>query len=79
MFLDDLASNLPQPQTLLPTRVCKNSKTFIDNILSNLTNPPSKTAFSVITLSSISDYLPQYFIYFFPNSTPTKYNIMPHN
>ena len=30
-FLDDLASNSLQSQILLPTRVCKNSKTFIDN------------------------------------------------
>ena len=45
-FLDDLASNSLQPQILLPARVCKNSKTLIDNIFCNIPNPLVKRAIS---------------------------------
>ena len=61
-FLDDLASNLLQPQILLPTRISNNSKTLIDNILCNILNTLVKSAMSGNILSSISDHLPQFFI-----------------
>ena len=38
-FQDDLASNLLQPQILLPTRISNNKKTLIDNIFCNISNP----------------------------------------
>ena len=72
-FFDNLASNSLQPQTFLPTRVCKNSKTLIDNIFYNTPNPLAKSAISGNISFSISDHLQQFFLLpdFFSNSTPT--------
>ena len=80
-LLDDLASNSLQPQILLRTRVCKNSKTLIDNIFWNIPKPLVKGAISGNKTFSISDHLPQFFVLpdFFSNSTPTKYNITCHD
>ena len=77
-FLDDLASNSLQPQILLPTKVCKKSKTLIDNIFCNKPNPLVQTAISRNISSTISDHLPLFLILpdFFSNSIPTKYNII---
>ena len=71
-FLDDLASNSLQPQTLLPTRVCKNTKHTKPTIY--IPYPLLKTGISCNILSSISDHLPHIFILpdLFSNSTPTK-------
>ena len=76
-FLDDLASNLLQTQILLTTRISNYSKTLINNIFCNTPNPLVKSAISGNISSSISDYLPQFFILpdFFLKSPPTKYNI----
>ena len=76
-FLDDLASNLMQPQILLPTRISNNSKTLIDNIFCNIPNPLVKSAMSGNISPSISDHLPQFFILpeIFSKSPPTEYNI----
>ena len=93
-LLDDLASNSLQPQILLRTRVCKNSKkillrtrlcknskTLIDNIFWNIPKPLVKGAISGNKTLSISDHPPQFFMLpdFFSNSTPTKYNIICHD
>ena len=69
-FLDELASNLLQPQVLLPTRISKNSKTLTDNILCNIPTSLIKTAMFGNISSSISDHLPQFFMLpdFFSNS-----------
>ena len=56
-FLDDLVSNLLQPQILLPTRISNNSKTLIDNISCNISNTLVKSAVSGNISSSISDHL----------------------
>ena len=61
-FLDDLASNSLQPQILLPTRVCENSKTIIDNTFCDIHNLLVKTAISGNISFSISDHFPQCFI-----------------
>ena len=61
-FLDDLVSNLMQPQILLPTRISNNSKTLIDNIFCNIPNPLVKSAMSGSTSPSISNHFPQFFI-----------------
>ena len=49
-FLDDLASNLLQPQILLPTRISNNSKTLIDNIFCNIPNTLAKSAMTATGL-----------------------------
>ena len=76
--LDDLASNLLQPQILLPARISNNSKTLIDNIFCNIPSPLVKSATSGNISSSILDHLPQFFLLpdFFSNFPPTKYNIV---
>ena len=61
-FLDDLVSNLMQPQILLPTRISNNSKTLIDNIFCNIPNPLVKSAMSGSISPSISNHFPQFFI-----------------
>ena len=82
-FLDDLVSNLMQPQILLPTRISNNSKTLIDNIFCNIPNPLVKSAMSGNISPSISNHLSQFFILvlleFFSKSPPTKYNIISHD
>ena len=63
---------------LLPTRISYNSKTLIDNIFCNITNPLVKSAMSRNISSSLSDHRPQFFILpeFFSNFSPTKNNII---
>ena len=75
--LEDLAFNSLQPQFLLATRVCKNSKTLLGDTFCNIPNPLVKSAISVNITFSILDHFPQFFILpdFFSNSTPTKYNM----
>ena len=63
-FLHDLASNLLQPQILLPTRIFNNSKTLINNTFCNIPSPLVKSAMSGNISSSISNYLPQFFLYY---------------
>ena len=77
-FLEDLASNLLQPQILLRTRISNNSKTLIENIFFNKPTPLVRIAVSGNISSSISDHLSQYFELpdFFSNSPLTKYNII---
>ena len=43
-FLDDVASNSIQPQILLATRICNNSKTIIDNDFCNIPSPLVQSA-----------------------------------
>ena len=38
-FLDEVASNSVQPQILLATRICNNSKTLVDNDFWNIPSP----------------------------------------
>ena len=80
-FLDDLVSNSLQPQILLLTRISNNGKTLIHNTFCNIPNPPVEGAMSGDISSSISDYLPQFFIIpeFFSSSSPIKYNIIFHD
>ena len=59
-FLDILGSNLILPQILLPTRVTDHSKTLIDNIFSS---PTESGTISGNICHSISDHLPQFFIF----------------
>ena len=40
-FLDSLSSHMSLPHIMQPTRVTSNSKTLIDNILSNILSPNS--------------------------------------
>ena len=64
-------SNSLQTQILLPTRVCKNSKTLIDSIFCNISNALVKAEISRNISSSILDHLPRFFILpdFFSNYT----------
>ena len=62
-FLDGLASNSLQPQILLLTRIFNSSKTLIDKVFCNIPIPLVKSAMSGKISSSISDHLPQFFIY----------------
>ena len=80
-FLDDLVSNSFQPQILLPTRICNNSKNLINNIFCNIPIPLVKIVMSGNMSSSMPDYLPQFFILpeFFSKSSSTKYNIISHD
>ena len=81
LFLDDVASNSIQPQILLATRICNNSKTIIDNDFCNIPSPLVQSAMSGNISSSILDHLLQFFILpdFFSNSPPTKYEIIFHD
>ena len=74
---DHIKTILDSLQLLLPTRVCINSKTLINNIFCNITKPLAKSASSGNISSSISYHLPQFFILpdFFSNSIPTRYNM----
>ena len=62
-FFDDLPSDSLQPQIVIPTRVCENSKATIDNMFCNMHNPLVKTAISGNISSSISDHLLQFLYY----------------
>ena len=61
-FLDSLASNSIIPHILQPARLTSHSKTFIDNIFSNVL---SCEAISGNITATISDHLPQFL--FAPN------------
>ena len=80
-FLDEVASNLVQPQILLATRICNNSKTLVDNDFCNIPSPLVESASSGNISSSILDHLLQFFILpdLFSNSPPTKYEIIFHD
>ena len=73
-FLDSLSSNLFLPNIVLPTRICGQSKTLIDNIFSNVISPG---IMSGNISASISDHLPQFSIFpeIFGESPSTKSNI----
>ena len=59
-FIDTFQSNLLIPTVTLPTRITKNSKTLIDNIISS----PSKFQILSGNLTvGISDHLPQFLMY----------------
>ena len=58
-FLDFLASNSFVPYVLQPTPLTSHSKTFIDNILSNIVSPEAISGNLNLT---ISDQLPQFMI-----------------
>ncbi|XP_065683390.1 uncharacterized protein LOC136096149 [Hydra vulgaris] len=58
-FLDSLTSNYILPHIIHPTRICKTSKTLIDNIFSNIKSNKYKTGNLTTT---ISDHLPQFLI-----------------
>ena len=58
-FLDSLASNFFVSYILQPTQLTSHSKTFIDNIISNIISPE---AISGNLTSTISDHLPQFMI-----------------
>ncbi|XP_057290863.1 uncharacterized protein LOC130613552 [Hydractinia symbiolongicarpus] len=60
-FLDELYSNFLQPSITYPTRISNTSKTLIDNIF---TSNPFTKYFSGNIITSISDHLPQFLIYF---------------
>ena len=76
-----LASNSLQHQILSPNRGCDNTKTFIDNILGNISIPLVKTAISGNISSSIPDHFPQ-FLYcriFFQNLLQLNVTLCPNN
>lgn len=76
-----LASNSLQHQILSPNRGCNNSKTFIDNILGNISIPLVKTAISGNISFSIPDHFPQ-FLYcriFFQNLLQVNVTLCPNN
>ncbi|XP_065684726.1 uncharacterized protein LOC136096953 [Hydra vulgaris] len=58
-FFDSLISNYILPHIIHPTRICKTSKTLIDNIFSNIKSNKYKAGNLTTT---ISDYLPQFLI-----------------
>ena len=64
-FINDFSSNCLHPPILLPTRISGNSKTIIDNMLSNIIEPLIKNVATGNITFSISDHLPQFF--FLPN------------
>ena len=49
-FINDLFSNCLHPQILLPTQISSNSKTIIDNMFSNITQPLKVILLQVILL-----------------------------
>ena len=59
-FLDSLASNSFLPYILQPTRLTSHSKTLIDNIFSNVI---SYEVISGNITATISDHLPQFFLF----------------
>ena len=60
-IFDDLASNSLQPQILLPTRICKNSKTLIDN---------NFTIYFLQYIFHITRFLWKFYIYYEKHYTP---------
>ena len=60
------------PPILLPARISGNSKTIIDNMLSNIVEPLIKNVATGNITFSISDHLPQFF--FLPNFFSNNYN-----
>ncbi|XP_065682310.1 uncharacterized protein LOC136095525 [Hydra vulgaris] len=69
-FLDSLTSNYILPHIIHPTRICKTSKTIIDNIFSNIKSNKYKAGNLTTT---ISDHLPQFLIaYNILKSPPSK-------
>ena len=76
-FLDDLASNSPQPQILLTTRIFKNSNTLIDNIFCDIPNLLVTNAISRNISFSTSDHLHN-FLHYQISFQVTNYNIMSH-
>ena len=58
-FLDSLASNSYLPYVIRPSQHTSHSRTFIDNIFSNVT---SKNIISCNITAIISDHLPQFLI-----------------
>ena len=73
IFLDDLASNLLQPQILLPTRISNNSKTLIYIFVIYQTHWSKVQIYQTIFHNSL------YYQSFFSMSSPTKYNIISHD
>ena len=65
-FLNLVSSHNFLPYVTLPTRITGRSRTLIDNIFSNCTNPHIRSG---NLTSTISDHLPQFFIY--PNMNKT--------
>ena len=59
-FLDSLTSNSFLPYILQPTRLTSHSKTLIDNIFSNVI---SYEVISGNITATISDHLPQFFLF----------------
>ena len=77
-YFDLVSSHNFLPYVTLPTRITAKSRTLIDNIFSNCTNPHIRSG---NLTSTISDHLPQFFIY--PNMNkkciPRKHNIYKRN
>ena len=77
-YFNLLSSHNLLPYVTLPTRITGHSRTLIDNIFSNFTDPQ---IISGNLTSTISDHLPQFFIY--PNMNknfiPRKHNIYKRN
>ena len=73
-FLDSLSSDMFLPHIVQPARISTTSKTFIDNIFSNIHTPSSVSG---NLTPSISDHLPQFLIVpdIFLNLSPPKPNI----
>ena len=87
MILHNISVNLLttspalQPQKFQSTTIHKNHKTLIDNIFCNISNFEIKNLISGNITTTLSDYLPQFFLIpdVFSNSPPSKYNIMTHD
>ena len=80
-FINNITSSALQPQKFQPNRIHKNHKTLIDNIFCNISNFEIKNSISGNITTTLSDYLPQFFLIpdVFSNSPPSKYNIMTHD
>ena len=76
-FLDSLASSMFLPHVIQPTRVTSNSKSIIDNIVTNII---STDIISGNLTATISDHLPQFLIApeIFRNSPSNKSNYFEH-